>query len=367
MKIHIHGWFGFRNLGDDLLLKKAVQVLGSVPAVSSIEIAAEESGYLASYLENVQTVRFSDRGLSTLFTSAMRNDALVIGPGGLFPHRNPAKVLVYLLVTLWWKALGRKVAYFGLGATAIQDSFSAACWRLIAKVSDAFLTRDADLFDACGIRETEAARPCADLVYLREVDDGDLCGSSDRVAVAFANLFTDGEAGYEEFLDACCSLVERIAAKGRHVDLLSFTAGSDERLNKDISSQLSADEVVAISYEGTLAKASRFGEYSLVLGMRFHSCVLASRAGVSLVAISYAHKTERLISALGLNGGCVRYCKDTQGYYEKAIPMDVERIAGMCDAALSNPASCLPDPKVVRELTARAGDMAGTLRKVLAG
>lgn len=86
-----------------------------------------------------------------------------------------------------------------------------------------------------------------------------------------------------------------------------------------------------------------------------------------LVAISYAHKTERLMSALGLSGRCVKYCKDTKGYYEKAIPMDVERIVGMCDVALSNPTSCLPDPEVVRELTARSGGMAGTLREVFAG
>lgn len=368
MRVHVHGWFGFRNLGDDLLLKNAVHVLQSIPDVAGIEVGAEDSDYLSAYLGDNYEITFSDRGMLTLFSSAVRNDVLVIGPGGLFPHRNPAKVFAFLLLTLWWKALGKKVAYFGLGATAIQDDFSAACWRLIAKVSDAFLTRDGDFFDACGVQPTETARPCADLVFLRGGEPRNLRAQDGRVAIAFANLFSEDEPGYGEFLEACCSLTEALTAKAGSVDLLSFTAGQDECLNGNIAQRLSRPTgVKSLSYEETLERASRFGEYKLILGMRFHSCVLAARKGVPLVAVSYAHKTERLMSALGLSGSYVKYCKDTKGYYEEAIPMDVRRIVEMCDVALSNPSIALPNPEVVRELTARAEGMAGTLREVLAG
>lgn len=365
MKVHIHGWFGFQNLGDDLLLEKAVRVLESVPDVSRVEVAAKEHEYLYDYLGNDQLVDFTKRNVLTLFSSAMRNDALVVGPGGLFPHRNPAKVFVYCLVTLWWKLLGKKVAYFGLGATAIQDKLSSACWSLIAKMSDAFLTRDNDLFDACRMQATKTVRPCADLVFLKDPKTIKSECSDEHIAVAFANLYHDDEVGYEEFLDDCCLVVAELANKERIVELLSFTAGKDERLNRDIAKRFLSGGVVFVSYMESLKKTPCFDKYKLVLGMRFHSCVLAMGGGVPLVAVSYAHKTERLMSSFGMPENCVRYCKDAKSYYEQVIPMDVAKVVWLCNKALSSPSDFQTDPEKVREFELRARAMADILCEVL--
>lgn len=364
MKVHLHGWFGFKNLGDGLLLQQAVNAIGAVDGVNRIEIGVDKHDYLDDFLNINVDIVYSSRGMGYLFQSAFSNDALVIGPGGLFPHRNPIKVFVYLLLTGWWKVLGKKVLYFGLGATSLQDSFSINCWRHIASHSDAFLARDSDLLNACGIRETDTLYSAADAVFLGS--DGDCIQTNQRiVAVAFANLYNRGEDGFDSFEADCAKLVKHLAEQTDKVELLSFTAGADEDLNKQIAGSLGFSNVVALSYEGTLDAVSHLRKYSLVLGMRFHSVLLSARDGIPVVAISYAHKTERLLSSLGFSVDCIKFCKDMDGYYEKAIPLDTESLMRACDGALANPSPYIADRESVQEMRDSALKMVATLRNVL--
>lgn len=298
MRIRLHGWFGFRNLGDDLLLQKALDVLGGSGAVSSIEVSVRESGYLQGFLRTDKPLSFAGRGMGSLFKAALHQDALVVGPGGLFPHRNLPKVAVYLVLTAWWKLLGRKVAYFGLGATSSQDAFSAFCWRRIAALSDLFVCRDSDLLDACGIAEGERAFAASDMVFL----DGPSgqAGENGRIAVALANLFSDGEEGLEAFADGCVSIVSDLAEGGQGVDLLSFTAGRDEDLNEAIASKLIGRDIRVLDYSETLSAAlAGLERYRLVLGMRFHSVLLAARGGVRSLPFHTRIRRSGSLPALG--------------------------------------------------------------------
>ena len=364
MKVHLHGWFGFKNLGDDLLLQQAVNAVDAVDGVNLIEIGVDRHDYLDDFLNSNVDIVYSSRGMGCLFRSAFSNDALVIGPGGLFPHRNPIKVFVFLLLTGWWKVLGKKVLYFGLGATSLQDSFSINCWRRIASLSDAFLTRDSDLLNACGISETNTVYSAADAVFLGS--GGDCVHTNQRiVAVAFANLYNRSEDGCDGFKADCATIVEHLAKQVDKVELLSFTAGADEDLNKQIADSLGLSNVVALPYESTLEAVSHLKKYSLVLGMRFHSVLLSARDGIPVVAISYAHKTERLLSNLGFSADCVKFCKDMDGYYEKAIPLDAESIMCACDNAMANSNSFIAKRESVQEMRDSALKMVATLKDVL--
>ena len=52
--------------------------------------------------------------------------------------------------------------------------------------------------------------------------------------------------------------------------------------------------------------AETVGTAQLVVGMRFHACVLATVAGVPSVALAYSHKVRALADELGRGGAAVR-------------------------------------------------------------
>lgn len=86
-RVLLWGWYGFENLGDDLLLDTMLQHLQgeiTVPMNKSYE------------LQNVNEV---SRSYENLVIGAFRNDVLIIGPGGLFPFDNKVKVLLYYIIS----------------------------------------------------------------------------------------------------------------------------------------------------------------------------------------------------------------------------------------------------------------------------
>lgn len=75
-RILLWGWYGFENLGDDLLLDTMLQHLQG-------EITVPMNKSYA--LQNVNEV---SRSYKELVLGAFKNDVLIIGPGGLFPFDN---------------------------------------------------------------------------------------------------------------------------------------------------------------------------------------------------------------------------------------------------------------------------------------
>lgn len=329
MRVCLFGWFGFKNLGDDLLLSVMLEQISNT--VSSIEVGLKDRSYLAPLLKTYPKVRATPRSIKSLFVAALRNDCLIIGPGGLFPHPNLLKVFVFFIITLWWKLLGKHVVWFCFGASRRQDSFSAVLWRGIARLSDLFISRDDNVFVGSKIHASATCYVATDAIFT--VASSDVIARPNRAAVCLANLFTDGETGYGVFLDSCVQTVRHINEKGLEVDLLSFTAGADERLNIDIALHVPGCHV--LSYEQTLKTVRGGLRYRLVVGMRFHAVVLGLLGVSTVVPIAYADKTEALARQAGIEDKLTFFCKGgDSSYFGRDIPLDAEKVSAAVDAAL---------------------------------
>ena len=81
-KILLWGWFGFENLGDDLLLDTMIRSLNSPERMITVPMQTE-------YTIKEANVKQMPRGYKELLKGVLHNDVLIIGPGGLFPFDNP--------------------------------------------------------------------------------------------------------------------------------------------------------------------------------------------------------------------------------------------------------------------------------------
>lgn len=112
-KILNWAWYGFENLGDDLLMNTMLRhIHGDVTVPMKTPYA----------MPNVKQVK---RSYKELVLVAFHYDVLIIGPGGLFPFDNRFKVLIYYLITRLWILKGRKVIFFGIGISEDMSSISA--------------------------------------------------------------------------------------------------------------------------------------------------------------------------------------------------------------------------------------------------
>lgn len=330
MRVYLFGWFGYKNLGDDLLLSVMLHNLSGV--AERVEVCLKECEYLQQFLVKYPEAFADRRSIFGLFKAALWNDCLIIGPGGLFPHPNLMKTLVFFMVTLWWKLLGRRVIWFCFGASRRQNPVSSMLWRVIARLADLFISRDDNIFTGANISLSNTAFVATDVVFSLATSDA-AKRLSDRAAVCFANLYETGEEGYATFLEGCEKVAMHIREKGLEVDLLSFTAGSDERLNSDIAKHVQGCRT--FSYEQSL-KAVRDGlRYRIVVGMRFHSVVLGLLGGSPVVPIAYADKTEVLAREAGIEDRLTYFCKGGGEYFGRVISLDSERISAAVDSALA--------------------------------
>ena len=86
--VFLWGWYGFENLGDDLLLYTMLKHLHGDITVPIQKLYV---------LPDVTQVK---RSYGNLLRGAFFHDAVIIGPGGLFPFDNKAKVMLYYMITV---------------------------------------------------------------------------------------------------------------------------------------------------------------------------------------------------------------------------------------------------------------------------
>lgn len=226
-RIMLWGWFGFENLGDDLLLKTMMSNLASDSRMLTIPMRTPYN------IEN-QNIKQIGRSYKELFKGVLINDVLVIGPGGLFPFDNPKKVMTYLFITLLWKMLGRKVAFFGVGISERMNPLSSKLWKAIAQMSDLFITRSPGVIEKLNIRESDRIHTMADTVFASDLRFK-TCQCENRVAIFIANLQQPGmEKEYQTVVKTWQDTVLALLNKGFFVDLIAFTKETDDRLASDI-------------------------------------------------------------------------------------------------------------------------------------
>ncbi len=329
-RILLWGWYGFENLGDDLLLDTMLQHLQG-----EITVPMNKSYKL-------QRVNEIPRSYKNLVMGAFRNDVLIIGPGGLFPFDNKTKVLLYYIISGIWKALGRRVVFFGIGISEQMSNFSAALWRRMSQRADLFFPRSEKVLDRIGVDETDSVHSMADTVFASDLIKEGHSAESDRVVISIANLQPDNEKAFMDMTEKWIEVIKALVDKGFTVDLIAFTKGNDDRMiNTIISSGLLSPliergRVRPIYYKDAAAAVRNCKQYKFAICMRFHSLVLSILAGVPAVPIAYGHKTLSLAEMCGLKDYTLIWNTFQDEYYGELIDVSSEQIINKVDKMSSD-------------------------------
>lgn len=323
-EIMLWGWYGFENLGDDLLLETMLNHLnGDITVPMKIPYS----------LPNVNQV---PRNYREFALGAFCHDTVIIGPGGLFPFDNKSKVLLYYVITRLWILMRRKVIFFGIGISENMSSLSVSLWRSMARTSDLFIPRSEKVLERLGLPESEKIHSMADCVFASDVAQENEYNEKNRVVVSVANLQGDNEVAFNNAVEKWSNVVNELINKGFFVDLIAFTKETDDKMIDAIISTLKMEGGRPIYYKDAANAISSWNKYKFAICMRFHSLVLSILNNVPVIPIAYGRKTFLLAEKCDLSSYTLVWNTYQSEYFGQSFDISSEEILNKVDMLNSN-------------------------------
>jgi len=352
MRYLLGGYYGMRNVGDDLLLYVTLAEVDRIDPQASFTVVSQVS-LLSPPRARVAVVR-GGKPLTTL-RQLLANDVWLFGGGGLLQDGSRRSRHTLNRLRLACRAaswLGRKVALVGIGVGPLDTSAGRAQAREILRLADFVTLRDDEsAFVARDLAPEKAFSTTADLAFLlRRVrptpspNHRKAWKSQPTLGISLlpqsASLGNGAEPDVETGRRVAAALnyvLERNRAL--RIKLLEFFSGAetygDRVVLETVRGQLRFPERVSYrAYDGdALAVFEEVRNCSAVLGMRFHSCVLAALAGVPFAMITYHPKCTTLARSLGVRDEAVA---------SAALLREPESLAALLERLLADPGTCRP-------------------------
>ena len=336
-KCLLRGFYGYRNLGDDLLY---VESISKIPSCYHIYIYGN-----CPYPDDL------NRDNVTLNRSYMdilsrKYDLTIVNGGGYFPSvKYKWKNLIYdILIRL----RSRKMVLNGVGIAPKIGAWNRIRFKLFLKMLDYCSVRDDVSRDFInGLMNNHHCMNCHDLYFGKT-----LIPYNDKrngVIICIANPFSKTEMSTEHFQQRYQLLIKNIQSAALRlmdnygeVSFLSFFSSSDDIIIKDIISHpyLSDSRILIKGKDFNIDNIDQlFTRYKVGLCMRFHSFVLATRNCLPFVGICYDYKSESLLREMNLSEIGVKYGIRISDFYGLEIDFSENDILHRVDYVFNNYAS----------------------------
>jgi polysaccharide pyruvyl transferase CsaB len=335
------GYYGFNNLGDDLLLAQLMQTLhelaeqGQLPE-PDYRILSQHPQQTALQYPHAQVMhRFRPWGLVQALWGCQW---LILGGGGLFQDKTSLSSVVYYTgVVMLARVLGAKVIWWGQGLGPLQHPLAKGLTAMALKLSHLCLLRDADSL-ALGQGLAPAHRSMvqvADPAWLfspllheaggheADVHEADANVSGPVAPDAVADLITTGSrhgvrvgvgvslrawpdltpVGITALAHGVESYMQRNATPDGAVVLLVFQPAQDQPILQQFAEAITHINPLrplqwqAVDCSNVLQQMATL---QAVVAMRFHAVLLASLCQTPVFAVSYDPKVQQLAQRLNL-------------------------------------------------------------------
>ncbi len=359
-KIFLYGYYGFGNVGDDLLLSGVVSALTQnapnarfvVRSLYPVEgFAADRIQFLGleriiSNAEWSRRRRLWHYALST-WGSLRGCSHLVFGGGTLFHAHGGSSINLALIamIMLMARLRGAHVYVLGVGVARIHGWLPRGLMGLALSMAHDFAVRDSSSYEnCCGLIGASKVRCTADLVFILPLKKIDVAVPLPKrwvlgLTLAASDIAQD-HAAHGAFFDSLAKAAERLLAVGWEIRFLSFqeldldgAKLSDSALFSKVLLRARTSEVRMVRVSSNVGELTdQFADIDIVVGMRFHGHVIAAMLEIPFVGFGRDHKVSDLCTLFSM----------------PFIPMNDLTIDNLIEA-VENAKNRIPDQIKVRE------------------
>ena len=309
MKIFLSGYYGAKNLGDELLLLKVIEDILGIAPQAEFFVWSIDKDFTNRFLKDYPASAVDRFTPADTVKAVKSSDLVVLGGGGILQEYYRIKIedlfkgfgsniVSYAIPPFLGKLFGKKVFYWCLGHGPVVTEEALYFSRWFYSLADRITVRDEVSF------EEVSSLVSKDKVYL----DADPLLHFDfkRWAVEKKEPNILGVSIRWWFFEE--SLVEKVGKALRRllserpelkVSLIPCDLNLDPEVLGRLQSLLPEDRLVRFAIKGIDDIVRAISLCQWFVGMRLHSLVCAYRLGVPFLALSYDGKTEEFVKSVG--------------------------------------------------------------------
>ena len=274
-RVAIPGYYGFKNFGDELILSILTARLKSQNADITVFSVDPEFTAQSYGVKAVRTFNPVD-----IIKTLAATDVLISGGGSLFQDATSLKSVIYYAFVLGLaQLLGKKTIIFAQGVGPLYHPLSRFLVKHLFRRCDTVSVRDEkslNLLQSWGVK----AELVADPAYSLEIPQ---CAKEPVTGVQLRKF-----AGMDETF-----LQNLAAAVGSKPKVFSLQKSLDLEVCQNFAT-LTGGELVE---DNLIEELSRV---EVLVSMRFHSLIVALKAGVKCAVINYDPKVQTLAETYGV-------------------------------------------------------------------
>lgn len=285
-KYVISGYIGFDNFGDEAIAKVLTSHLKSKGAEKITVLSSNP--HKTARLYDVYSANYLK-----FFKPILESDVLISGGGSLLQDITSLKSLIYYLaVIVFALAFDKKVIIFAQGFTPFRTKIGKFFTKFVLKYCDEIYVRDAKSQEILKNLNIES-KLISDPVFGMPVSKYE---NKVGVGVQLRSFHTLTD----EFLE---NLAKELSQKfqGQKIKLFSLQDSLDLSVLEKFSIMLKENRLDSEIYKNlTVEKATEeLSKLEYLISMRFHSSLVAAKAGVKILGINYDIKVLNLAQHIG--------------------------------------------------------------------
>jgi len=315
-RVAISGYYGFRNSGDEAVLRSILTALAEEGREAGVAIEPVVLSGDPAWTEAAHGVKAAHRMRPAEVVRTLRGcDALISGGGSLLQDATGAKTIPYYTgIVGLARLLGKPVFVYAQGIGPVRRAWLRPLVRAAMNASRVVTGRDEE--SAALLARFGVARGRIDVVpdpvmglappsdaaeRAAELPGGPGDADVPVVGVSVRRWRPDG-ADLARVAEALAALVRRRAVRLRFLPLHTPDDAEASRAVIGRLAALGADGAAELAEPGDDPQRMllEVGRCSLVFGMRLHALIYAANRGVPMLGLSYDPKIDHFLARLGL-------------------------------------------------------------------
>ncbi len=307
----ISGYYGFGNLGDELILEELINEIRQIDVNISIIVLSNQPEY-TSKIYNVNSI--NRYNLVKIINALMNCDLLISGGGGLFQDASSYRPpLYYGFIILLARLLRVKIFIYAQGLGPINSTIAKFITLASLSMANIITLRDHKSLAMAKnwqLNATLTADPVWNLVAPQAKDEN--VSNIDQIIARHPQKFLIGlslrssNQLSENILHDFCNCLSQALNKDQVIVLLPLQKTEDYQILQEVKQQLTkyniTVECLDLNHENFAASTylTVFAKLNFVIAMRLHALILALKCGINVFGLAYDPKVTHLLNELKL-------------------------------------------------------------------